>query len=180
MPYAIPVLSIEKMESYCTWMMDNLGFSGPNRWEDGRIYPLPQDYADMHGWEEMAQKVSKLYHSLPPETKDSCHIYGGSYSHAGTLNYYAKKYDLPEVHSMVGSFMFWAPEELHFTNQIMVDDVRHTSSTYFHSIPLVDSIEHQFAREPGYIYYRTDPKIDLVEGWKNFVTERKNDFTRSL
>lgn len=37
------------MEKYC----DRLARYGiEQRWEDGKIYPAPQDYADMHGWEE--------------------------------------------------------------------------------------------------------------------------------
>ena len=30
------------------------GIEGPLRWETGAMHELPQDYADMLGWQEMA------------------------------------------------------------------------------------------------------------------------------
>jgi 4-amino-4-deoxy-L-arabinose transferase-like glycosyltransferase len=96
LPYGLPVLSIENMQRYGAWMKDQFHYTGPLRWEDGKIHPLPQDYADMHGWEEMAAKVGKLYHSLPPAEQKSCLVYGGGYAHASSINYYRKKYKLPQ------------------------------------------------------------------------------------
>ena len=37
---------------------------GVLRWEDQQNHPLPQDFADMLGWEEMAEKTSAAFHSL--------------------------------------------------------------------------------------------------------------------
>ncbi|MDF1864166.1 MAG: hypothetical protein P1U70_05005 [Saprospiraceae bacterium] len=52
----------------------------------------------------------------------------------------------------------------------MIDDVRQAlESSFFHEMTLQDSIENPFAREPGYIYYRQNPKIDVTEEWKNLV-----------
>ena len=128
----------------------------------------------MHGWEEMAAKVSQLYHSLSPAEQKSCLLYGGSYSHASTINYYRKKYDLPEVYSFVGSHLIWAPDSVDFDRQIMIDDVFHTESKYFENMQLVDSIQNPYAREPGYIYYRTNPKVDVKRGWTELVIAKKN------
>ncbi|MCR9285749.1 MAG: hypothetical protein NXI23_00010 [Bacteroidetes bacterium] len=64
----------------------------------------------------------------------------------------------------------WAPEVIDFNNLIMIDDVRQAlESSFFHEMTLQDSIENPFAREPGYIYYRQNPKIDVTEEWKNLV-----------
>ncbi len=173
LPYGVPVLPVEKMRQYCAFMKDKFHLDGPVRWEDGKIYPLPQDYADMHGWEEMAAKVSKLYHSLSPAEQQSCLLYGGSYSHAATVNYYRKKYNLPEVYSFVGSFLMWIPDSVAFDRQIMIDDVYQTQSNWFESMVLVDRIQNPYAREPGYIYYRTNPMIDVIRAWTEQVTDRK-------
>mgnify|MGYP000681086498 CR=1 FL=1 len=62
------------------------------RWEDGKYYELPQDISDMHGWEELVQKVSKIYHDLPIQKQQTCMIYGGSYGHAGAINYFKEKH----------------------------------------------------------------------------------------
>ncbi|MCG8605805.1 glycosyltransferase family 39 protein [bacterium] len=172
-PYGLPVLKVEEMKRYCAFMEDRFGLSGPLRWEDGQIYSLPQDFADMHGWEEMAAKVGKLYHSLPPEERQTCMIFGGSYSHAAPINYYREKYNLPEVYSFVGSFLIWTPDEANFDRQIMIDDVRHTESRWFAHMEMVDQIRDPHAREPGYIYYRTNPKVDLPATWAKLVADRK-------
>jgi hypothetical protein len=175
-PYAIPFISAEKMQNFCRMMKENLGLEGPLRWEDGTVRQLPQDYADMFGWEEVAQKVGRIYHLLPDSTRSQCHIYGGSYGHAGTINYFRKKYDLPEAHSMSASFMIWAPSKINFDNQILIDDRKQDSSSWFRNMILVDSIQNPYARDPGYIYYRTEPKIDLEKAWKEMVRENKDAF----
>jgi hypothetical protein len=176
LPYGIPVVPIEKMQQYCSFMKDKFQYEGPLRWEDGKIHPLPQDYADMHGWEEMAAKVGRLYHSLSPAEQKTCLVYGGSYSHASSINYYRRKYQLPEVYSFVGSFLVWAPDSVDFDRQIMIDDVLQTHSQWFESMQLVDSIQNPYAREKGYIYYRSNPKVDVKREWTKVVTERKRAY----
>ncbi len=157
-------------------MKDRFGQEGPLYWEDGKIYPLPQDYADMHGWEEMVAKVADLYHSLSPAEQKSCLIYGGSSGHAGPINYYRKKYNLPESSSFVGSSLTWIPDSIDFDRQIMVDDRLHEQSNWFSNMRLVDQIQNPNAREKGYIYYRTDPKIDVKKEWTEVVSERKREY----
>jgi len=176
LPYGLPVLSIQNMERYWAWMKDKINFVGPLRWEDGKIHALPQDYADMHGWEEMAAKVGKLFHSLSPAEQQSCMIYGGGYAHAGSINYFRKKYNLPEVCSFNGSFLIWAPDSAQFDRQIMIDDVLQTQSLFFASMQLVDSVQTPYAREKGYVYYRSNPQIDVRRKWKEIVAEKKREF----
>jgi 4-amino-4-deoxy-L-arabinose transferase-like glycosyltransferase len=175
-PYAIPFISAEKMQNYCAMMKKNLGLDGPLRWEDGSVRQLPQDYADMFGWEEIAQKVGRIYHALPDSARKQCHIYGGSYGHAGAINYFQKKYNLPEAHSLSASFLIWARSEIHFNNQILIDDRRQDSSSWFNNMILVDSIQNPYARDPGYIYFRTDPRVDLQKAWKDYVREFKSRY----
>ena len=43
--------------------------TGALKWEDLQNHPLPQDFSDMLGWEEMAQKVAKAYASSAIEEK---------------------------------------------------------------------------------------------------------------
>jgi hypothetical protein len=38
---------------------------GMLRWEDGKEHPLPQDFADMLGFRELAYKVDSVYNTLP-------------------------------------------------------------------------------------------------------------------
>lgn len=175
-PFSIPFIAPEKMQSYCAFMKENLGMEGPLRWEDGTLQSIPQDYADMFGWEEMVEKVSRIYHALPDSTRSQCHIYGGSYGHAGAIHYFRRKYELPEAHSLSASFMIWAPSNIDFDHQILIDDRKQDSSSWFRNMILVDSIQQPYARDPGYIYYRTEPKVDLHNAWKDYVEEFKSRY----
>ncbi len=174
-PFSIPILKADSFKKYTQYLSEHFGINYMLRWEDGNYYELPQDIADMYGWEELSQKVAKIYHSLPKEQKDKCMIYGGSYAHAGSINYYRNKYNLPEVYSFNGSYVFWAKEDVEFDNQIMIDDRKHYSSDWFAEMTLVDSIQNPNAREKGYIYYRTNPKINVVEEWKRVLNEEREE-----
>lgn len=174
-PYALPILPIETMKNYGIFMRDNMGMDAPLRWEDGVVRDLTQDYADMHGWEEIPEKVARIYHSLSPEQQDKCMIFANHYGQAGVLNFYREKYNLPEAHSFNSSCVMWLPEDLDFEHQIQVADMPADSSTYFEQVQLLDSIENKYARDPGLIYFKTGAKMDLKVAWKELVLERKRE-----
>lgn len=170
LPMGVPILSIERMEKYC----DRLAKYGvEQRWEDGRLYPVPQDYADMQGWEEMAANVSKKYHALSRDQQSTCLIYGGGYHHAGALNYYRKKYDLPEAYSMNSSYLLWIPDHIHFDNMILLDNVWEDSSAYFSYHEFIDSTHHPYARDNGYVFYRSQPKVNADSVIANLIRRER-------
>lgn len=177
-PYGLPVLSQEKMIAYGKKMIDRYGLDAPLRWEDGQVYALPQDYADMHGWEEMVKNVSDFYHGLPDSVRNECILYGGGYSHTATMNFYREKYKLPETYSFNNSFVFWVPDTLDFAFQIEIDDRKQTTSRYFGSVELVDSVKNIYAREPGYVHFKSNPTVNIAETWARLAKETKGEFTR--
>ena len=176
LPLSLPLLPMQKMVSYCDYLINEIGLDGPMRWEDGIVRPLPQDYADMNGWEELVEKVSKVYHQLSEEEKSQCNILGANYGEAGAINFYRKKYNLPEAYSRNSSFVIWAPENDQFNNQIMIIDELQTGSDWFAKMVLADSIENPYALDKGYIYYRSNPKTDVEAAWKEYILERKGPF----
>ena len=80
------------------------------RFEDGSIHSLPQDYADMLGWEEMTALAAKAYNMIGD--KESAFIYAENYGEAGAITVIGKKYGLPEAVSFNESFQYWAPGAL--------------------------------------------------------------------
>ena len=177
LPYVLPVFKIDKMKSYCKFMDEKIGLEGPLIWENNQKYELPQDYADMFGWEELCERVAKVYHNLPNEKKEKCMIYGGNYGHAGAMNYFGKKYDLPEIHSFASSYVMWTKENVDFDSQIMVEDSRQAAtSSFFEKRILLDSIRDPYARERGFIYFQEIPKVDVKEAWRNIVLDQKSEF----
>jgi 4-amino-4-deoxy-L-arabinose transferase-like glycosyltransferase len=62
---------------------------GMLRWEDGKDHALPQDFADMLGWKELARKTDSVYASLP--NSENTLVLCDNYGQAGAINYYSKK-----------------------------------------------------------------------------------------
>jgi 4-amino-4-deoxy-L-arabinose transferase-like glycosyltransferase len=66
------------------------------RWEDGKNHNLPQDFADMVGWREMAEKSLAAYNMIPADERDNTLVICFNYGEAGALNYFNRK-KMPEA-----------------------------------------------------------------------------------
>lgn len=148
-------------------------FGFEQRWEDGVVYPIPQDYADMHGWLELPEKVAKIYHALPPEKQKRTQIWDGHYGQAGVLNLFREKYNLPECVSMNASYPMWMPDSVDFDYQILVDDSYYPESSWFFTHTLIDSIQNPYARDAGCIYWRENPRMDMDSLWRSMLKEER-------
>ena len=138
------------------------------RWEDGRNHELPQDFADMLGWSELAQKVDALYRSLP--NKDETMVLCDNYGQAGAINYYTKE-GIKAV-SFNADYINWFDLNKHYSNFIRIkeyneddEDELAITSPYFETGRLADSIANPDARE-----YRT--RIFLFKGAKIDISKR--------
>ena len=109
-PLAFPVLPIEAYIRYAHM----LGVS-PSTPEKLQLAELPQFFADMQGWEELAQDVSKVYRSIPAEEQPTTVALVGNYGEAGALELYARKYPLPRVLCAHNSYWFWGVGNTHIT-----------------------------------------------------------------
>lgn len=148
-PYSLPVLSFEQMAAYAR-STKPYGLEGALRWEDGTVHALPQDYADMTGWRELADIVIRAYESLNAEEREHCMIFAENYGEAGAIRYYGRKHGLPEPVSFSGSFLFWAPDSIRLSALIYVDfEMSEEIAPFFGEIELVGEIRDPFARERG-------------------------------
>jgi hypothetical protein len=101
-PIALPVLPVETYIRYA----DMMGVSASTP-EQLQLAELPQFFADMQGWEELAQDVSKEYLSIPAAERTTTVALVGNYGEAGALEQYARKYPLPRVICAHNSYWFW-------------------------------------------------------------------------
>ena len=150
-PLGLPVASPGKLaDIYKKWKLDK---SGALKWEDLKEHPLPQDFADMLGWEEMTQKVAKAYHSLSPEERKNTTIFCNNYGMAGAINFYGNRYHLPEAYSDNASFLYWIPDSIKMQNLILVctdtDELQHPYIKNFKEAYFSDSVTNPYAREHG-------------------------------
>jgi hypothetical protein len=121
LPFAVPVLPVETFIKYSA----ALGVE-PDSAESNELAELPQFYADMFGWEELAQDVSKVYLTLGPEERARTVVLARNYGQAGSLEYYSDKYPLPRVISTHNSYWIWGyPQEPPGTVIILRGDIEH-------------------------------------------------------
>lgn len=150
-PLALPVMKPEPLANY--YKATGAEKTGLLKWEDLRNHPLPQDFADMLSWEEVTQKVAKAYQMLDSTEQQHTIIFCDNYGLAGAVDYYRKKYHLPEPFSDNGSFLYWIPRPLHVDNIIVVTpdqhEMEHDFIKDFQSAQLVDSVSNPYARERG-------------------------------
>ena len=102
-PYARPLLPVENFLGY----QSALKLQPPNT-EGNELDGLPQFYADMFGWEDLARNVSNVYKSLSQEEKRRTVVYCSNYGEAGAIEYYSKKYSLPKVVCPHNSYWYWS------------------------------------------------------------------------
>lgn len=136
------------------------------RWEDGRDHALPQDFADMLAWQELATKVDKAYKNIskPGKTLILCDNYG----QAGAVNFYGKL-NIDAV-SFNADYIDWMDLSLPYSHVIRVINSREKkeefpqTSTLFDTAFISDSITNPYAREQGAaICVFLNAKVDVNE-----------------
>ncbi len=104
LPMALPVLPVDRFIAY----EKALGIT-PRQEERTAVGLLPQGYADEFGWEDFALTVSKIYQTLTPEEQSKCVIYVRNYGEAGAVDFFGKKYGLPDALCAHNSYWYWGP-----------------------------------------------------------------------
>jgi len=174
-PAGLPVWDKEGLVSYYRGLEEKYGADFGRRFEDGSIHSLPQDYADMIGWEEFASLADSAYSMI--EDKTAALIYAENYGQAGAITITGKKYGLPEAVSFHESFKYWFPREfpveiksLVYINHTLGDDVKEL----FADIRLIGKISDPDAREYGAaVYLCEEPVTSFNEFWKERTYELK-------
>lgn len=175
LPMGLPIYPINGLIAYFQRLDEKYGVDAGRRFEDGTIHSLPQDYADMLGWEELTQLVSKAYQQTGDKSRVV--IYCENYGQAGAVAIIGKKYGLPEPVSFHESFLYWAPghlsttiQEFIYVNNELGDDI----PQLFGEIKLVGSIQNPHAREHGtQVYLCRKPKVNVSQ----YVKQRMSEMT---
>ena len=147
--------------------------SGMHRWEDGKEYLLPQDYADMLGWRELAEKTDNAYRSL--NDKNHTLILCDNYGQAGAINYYSRQ-DIHAV-SLNADYINWFILDsaiLHVVSIKEKADDLSREKNLFDSVTLTGKVENKYARENGtVIFVLSSPKVNINELLRQEIKKRK-------
>jgi len=165
----------QKLAKYFAGIKPKAGAEALLRWEDGRMHPLPQDFADMLGWSELGNIVVKACDTIADKSRIM--IYCENYGQAGAVDQCGRCHNLPEVVSFSDSYLLWAPDSIPasinrfiYVNEELGGDV----DSLFSRIDSLGSITNPYARELGTtVYLCRSPRADFSSFWKSRVKEVK-------
>ncbi len=174
MPFSAPVIPQDKMIAYCNASKEK-GLDVPMRWEDGQIHDLPQDYADMLGWEELAEIVRKTYLENDLNAQNTL-VYAEDYGEGGSVDHFNQ--DILEIVSFSDSYRLWVKDTIPNTvvNLVYInDELGEDVEALFESIEIAGSIQNPLARERGTsVYLCQKPRSSFKEFWEGRVQEVKD------
>ena len=150
---------------------------GMLRWEDGKDHDLPQDFADMLGWKELARKTDSVY-ALIPNKKETI-VLCDNYGQAGAINYYTKK-GIKAV-SFNADFVNWFDLDIQYKNLIRIKNHEEKStefqetSPFFQTSAIAGEITNKYAREyKTTIFVFTNAKININKRIEAEIKQEKN------
>ena len=136
---------------------------GLNRWEDGKEHPIPQDFADMLGWSELAHLVDSAYRMMPKDERTV--IICSNYGQAGAINYYSS---IPELKAlnMGADYLYWFELEEKVDNLILVweadEQITDREIGFFEEYREIGKITHPLSRELGAtVHFLRGAKADI-------------------
>jgi hypothetical protein len=167
LPFGIPVFNTAGLIKYFDTVESKYGFDFGRTFEDGSKHSLPQDFADMLGWEELTSLTNKAWQMIPD--KKAAFIYCENYGQAGAITVIGKKYDLPEAVSFNESFLYWAPYKFDpdITSVVYINDEPGDDViSLFGKMNLIGRISNHDAREYGTgVFLFSEPLTSFNRFW---------------
>lgn len=163
-PTVMPLLKVEDHIAYTK----NLGLA-PSSSEGKKISELKQFFADMHGWEEMAANVSKVYESLPEDQKQNTLFFAWNYGEASAINFFRKKYPLPDAISSHNAYWMWGYGEKELPTLIIIGGELKDYTERFGSVTKAGIHTSKYAmpyETDLKIFIAKDPKYPMSEIWQ--------------
>jgi 4-amino-4-deoxy-L-arabinose transferase-like glycosyltransferase len=117
-PYALPVLPVPVFLRYHRFVSARLSLEAV-RTENARPTPLPQDWADMHGWPELAAAVARVVESLPPAERSRAAIVAANYGEAAAIDFFGEQYHLPPALSGHNQYFLWGTHG--YDGEVVID-----------------------------------------------------------
>jgi hypothetical protein len=149
---AFPILRPEKLKMKASFYKKLNLF----RWTDGKDHALPQDFADMLGWKELAHKTVSAYASIPE--KEATLIICDNHGEAGAINYYSTNKSIQAV-SFSADYINWFPDIRNIRNIILVKSqpdtgvIKINEAAFFDTVYRFDKVSNPYAREYGTSIY---------------------------
>ena len=162
-PFALPILSVERFVEY----QRRLG-QEPASEERHRMGALPQHYADMFGWPELADSVARVSKGLTPEERARAIVVVGNYGEAGALERFGAG-RVPRVACQHNNWYLWGPPAWDGQVAILVGRDSSEAAEEFGRVEVAGVAGHPLAMpyEQGLpILVARDFHADLKAAWR--------------
>lgn len=162
LPFSLPVLSEMSMVRYSNFVTGVLHVNRKAmQTERFRTSVLPEDWADMHGWPELAATVARIYYSLPPEQRRQAAIKADNYGEAAAIDFFGRQYGLPPAISAHNNYWLWGTHG--YSGNVLIDVngdcAKHDAPGLFRSARLVTRFN-----PPWVISYEQNIPISVCSG----------------
>jgi len=155
-PLAVPVLPEAKYIAYAAALGLNPAATGAERLKIG---PLPQHFADMHGWQAMAEKVAAVYHALPPQDRAKAVFFGRNYGESAAIDVFGPSLGLPPAIGNHNSYWLWGPLGHDGSVTILIGGEREDYEQEFDSVSVEGRTDDPYAMP-----YETNQPIYVLRG----------------
>jgi len=151
-PVLLPVWEPAKLSRF--YQQTGIASTGVLKWEDGKDHALPQDFADMLGWKELAERTERFWESLPNSVREHTLVFADNYGQAGSLKYFCHSPELRKrVISNNGSFILWVPDPINMQHLLFIgEDMPGKDNEvfqHFDRVLVVDSVRNSYSRQNG-------------------------------
>ena len=167
-PTVLPILPPDALVAY----MRAGGFSPKaTQTESMKLSALPQYFADMFGWREMAAAVSAAYRDLPPDERAQAVFFAPNYGEAAALDIYGPALGGPPAISGHNSYYLWGPKGASGAVVITLAVDSSRFARFYDDVRAVGRVESAYAMpyENGLtIWVLRQPRAPLADIWSAF------------
>jgi hypothetical protein len=164
-PAALPLLPPDALVAY----LKAIGLSPKaTQTESMKLSALPQYFADMFGWREMAAAVSAVYRDLPPDERAQAVFFGANYGEAAALEVYGPPLGGPPAISGHNSYFLWGPNGASGAVVITLAVDAGRFARFYDDVRAVGRVDNAYAMpyETGLtIWVLRRPRAPLAEMW---------------
>lgn len=138
LPLVLPVLPVRQLVAY----MAALGVKVESS-EKKEVGALPQFYADMHGWPELAAAAAEAFATLSPDERRGAAVWAvtGGYGPAAAIDFFGPRYGLPRALSGHNNSGLWGPGGADGRAVVLLGGRRERLEPLFESLTLVTVLD---------------------------------------
>lgn len=170
-PLGLPVLAPPVMVRY----LDRLGSDDAVTTNVGNIERLPQDFADMLGWEAQVDAVAQVFHGLPSEDRERAVLLGSNYGEAGAIDFYGPSRGLPKAIASVGTYWFFGPGDRAGDVVISIGFSYDDMASFFDTVTTAAHLMNRYAvaeQRDLFVYVCRGPRETVQQVWPSLAGER--------